>query len=173
MKLWKNTRTQKVINMAKEQINFANDKKINLNITTPRGLKFVEKADAIIMRCIDGDLGILSGHAPVLAVLGDGILRIFNNGVEKKLAVFGGIAEIGDKAVNILSTIAQLPEEIDLERAKLDCQEAEATIREESEELQIQGMQVLLRRSLVRIEISVHLEEAEYYEDNDEEKEEP
>lgn len=154
--------------MAKEETDLIRDKKIDLNITTPRGLKFTEKADSIIMRCIDGDLGILSGHAPVSTVLGDGILRIFNDGVEKKLAVFGGIAEIGDKTVNIFSTIAQHPEEIDLERAEADRQEVEATMQEESEELQIQGLQVLLRRSLVRIEVSVHMEEAEYYTDDDE-----
>lgn len=157
-----------MINMAKEETDLIRDKKIDLNITTPRGLKFTEKADSIIMRCIDGDLGILSGHAPVSTVLGDGILRIFNDGVEKKLAVFGGIAEIGDKTVNIFSTIAQHPEEIDLERAEADRQEVEATMQEESEELQIQGLQVLLRRSLVRIEVSVHMEEAEYYTDDDE-----
>ncbi len=157
-----------MINMAKEETDLIRDKKIDLNITTPRGLKFTEKADSIIMRCIDGDLGIISGHAPVSTVLGDGILRIFNDGVEKKLAVFGGIAEIGDKTVNIFSTIAQHPEEIDLERAEADRQEVEATMQEESEELQIQGLQVLLRRSLVRIEVSVHMEEAEYYTDDDE-----
>src|SRR5690554_2127972 len=156
--------------MAKQISDSVNDKKINLTITTPRGVKFVEKADLIIMRCIDGDLGVLPGHAPVSGVLCDGILRIYNNGIEKKLAVFGGIVEIEDKNVNILSTIAQRPEEIDLERAERDRREAEATIQEETEELQIQSLQVLLRRSLVRIEVSTHLEEDEYFEDNGEEE---
>lgn len=151
-----------MINMAEQQDDFVNDKKINLTITTPRGVKFVEKADTIIMRCIDGDLGVLSGHAPIFTVLGDGILRIFNDGVEKKLAVFGGIAEIGDTAVNILSTIAQRSEEIDLERAETDRRDAEATLLEESEELKIHSSHVLLRRSLVRIEVSLHLEDTEY-----------
>lgn len=153
--------------MAKQQTNAVNDKKIILNITTPRGLKFVEKADMIIMRCIDGDLGVLPGHAPVSAVLGDGILRIINKGIEKKLAVFGGIAEIKDKTVNIFSTIAQRPEEIDRERAERDRREAEATIQEESEEHQIRKLQVLLRHSLIRIEVSSHLEEADYIKADD------
>lgn len=149
--------------MTKEQTSPAVEKKITLNITTPRGLKFVEKADMIIMRCIDGDLGVLPGHAPVSAVLGDGILRIINNGIEKKLALFGGIAEIENKTVNIFTTIAQRPEEIDRERAERDAREAEATIREESEEHQVRKLQVLLRRALVRIEVSSHPEEAEYF----------
>ncbi|NLZ39195.1 MAG: ATP synthase F1 subunit epsilon [Firmicutes bacterium] len=142
-----------------------NDNKINLTIITPRGVKFVEKADMLIMRCIDGDLGVLPGHEPVSAVLGDGILSIFNNGVEKKLAVFGGIVEIEYQTVNLLSTIAQRPEEIDLERAERDRQEAEAALQEISEEHQTRRLQVLLHRSLVRIEVSTHREEAKYAED--------
>jgi len=140
----------------------AQRRKIDLTITTPRGVKFTEKADMVIMRCIDGDLGVLPGHAPVSAVLGDGIFRIINDGVEKKLAVFGGVAEIGGNRVNVFSTIAQRPEEIDRERAEADRREAEATMQEISETQQIRKLQVLLRHALIRIEVSSHLEEAEY-----------
>jgi F-type H+-transporting ATPase subunit epsilon len=125
----------------------------------------------IIMRCIDGDLGVLPGHARISTVLGDGIFRIYNNGVEKKLAVFGGIAEIGDKRVNVFSTIAQRPEEIDRERAEIDRRKAEA-ILEETEEHQNRKLQVLLRHSLIRIEVSSHLEDTEYLKYDDEEEDE-
>lgn len=169
MKSWTNTRTHRVVNMAEQDTNVVNDKKINLNITTPRGVKFKEEADMVIMRCIDGDLGVLPGHEPVTAILGDGILRVFNNGIEKKIAVFGGVAEIDEATVSILSTIAQRPEEIDLERAEQDRQEAEAALLEESQERQIHNSQVLLRRSLVRIEVNLHLEENKYSEEDNEE----
>lgn len=144
------------------------DKKINLTITTPRGVKFKEEADRLIMRCIDGDLGVLPGHEPLKAVLGDGILRIKNNNAVKKLAVFGGIVEIDDTEVNIFSTIAQRPDEIDLERAERDREEAEAAL-EATEELKFQGAHVVIRRSLVRIEVSLHLDEIDYDEEFDEE----
>lgn len=147
------------------------DKKINLNIITPRGVKFTEKADMIIMRSINGDVGVLPGHETVTTVLGDGILRIFNDGNMKKLAVFGGVAEIDDSSVRIMSTIAQLPEEIDLERAEADRLAAEAALVEESQELQVYNSQVLLRRSLVRIEVNLHLEENKYYEEDEEDNE--
>lgn len=155
--------------MRKNQADLAENKKINLTITTPRGVKFVEEADMVIMRCIDGDLGVLPGHEPLSAVLGDGILRIINDGVESKLAVFGGTAEIHDRTVNIFSTIAQRPEEIDRERAERDRREAEATLLEKSEEEQSKKLQVLLHRSLVRIEVSTHLDEGEYYQSGEEE----
>ena len=78
--------------MAKEKDKLVNKKKIDLNITTPRGLKFQEKADMIIMRCIDGNLGVLPGHEPT-AVLGDGIFR-YSMMVLKRNLPFGGVAEI-------------------------------------------------------------------------------
>ncbi|WP_067844157.1 ATP synthase F1 subunit epsilon [Amphibacillus sediminis] len=146
--------------MSEQQTELVNDEKINLTITTPRGVKFVEEADMLIMRCIDGDLGVLPRHEPVSTVLGEGILRIFNNGIEKKLAVFNGIVEINGTDVDIYTTIAQRPDEIDLERAEQDRREAEAAL-EAAEEIQMRSLQVTLRRSLVRIEVSLHLEDEE------------
>ena len=146
--------------MSEQQTELVNDEKINLTITTPRGVKFVEEADMLIMRCIDGDLGVLPRHEPVSTVLGEGILRIFNNGIEKKLAVFNGIVEINGTDVDIYTTIAQRPDEIDLERAEQDRREAEAAL-EAAEEVQMRSLQVTLRRSLVRIEVSLHLEDEE------------
>ncbi|BAM47808.1 ATP synthase F1 subunit epsilon [Amphibacillus xylanus] len=146
--------------MSEQQTELVNREKINLTITTPRGVKFVEEADMLIMRCIDGDLGVLPRHEPVSTVLGEGILRIFNNGIEKKLAVFNGIVEINGTDVDIYTTIAQRPDEIDLERAEQDRREAEAAL-EAAEEVQMRSLQVTLRRSLVRIEVSLHLEDEE------------
>ena len=143
--------------------NVQTEKKITLTITTPRGVKFVETADMIVLRSIDGELGVLPGHEPVSTVMGDGVLRIKNDGIEKYLAVFGGIVEISSNAVNILTTIAQSPDEIDLERAEEDRQEAEATIQEEFEEHMTQRLQVKQIRALVRIRVS----QTDFFPDSD------
>ena len=98
--------------------------------------------------------------------MGDGILRIFNNSGEKKLAVFGGIAEINATTVNIFSTIAQRPEEIARERAEADFRRAEETLIAQLEEQDIRRLQVLMHRSLVRLEVSSHGDEAGYGDDD-------
>ena len=158
--------------MAEEQTeNIISREKLNLTVTTPRGVKFEEKADMIIMRCIDGDLGVLPGHEPIQTVLGDGTLRIFNDDFEKKLAVFGGVVTIEDKDVNVFTTIAQRPGEIDLERAKADREKAEAAMNEIKDDAQFKRMQALMRRSMVRIEVNLQLEDTDYFnieEDEDE-----
>lgn len=134
-----------------------NAKKLTVTITTPRGVKIVEEADKVIMRAIDGTLGVLPRHAPLSTVLGDGVLKIVNNGVEKKLAVFGGVAEIINDTVNIFSTIAQSPDEIDAERAESDRLEAEAKLEEARE----RRMRVMQTRALIRIYVS----ESDFLED--------
>ena len=145
------------------------ENKIKLTITTPRGIKFVEEADMIVMRAIDGELGVLPGHAPLTTVLGDGVLRITNNGVEnKKLAVFGGVAEIKANAVDIFTTIAQSPEEIDLERAELDRQETEEAMREKREDNITRRLQVMQTRALIRI----HVSQADYFDGFDDDDDE-
>lgn len=151
--------------MMEQETSLLEAKKIILNITTPRGLKLSEEADMVIMRCIDGDFGVLPGHEPVSTVLGDGILRIINDGMEKKLAVFGGVVEVDNTSVNIYSTIAQKPEEIDLERAIRDREEAEAGILERTEELRYQSLGIGVRRALVRIEVSTNFEEDDFSEE--------
>lgn len=140
--------------------------KLTMTIVTPRGVKFTEEADMIIMRTLQGDMGVLPNHAPVTTVLGDGVLRIMNNGFEKNLAVFGGIAEIDGNNIQILSTIAQRPDEIDIERAEEDRIEAKAAIQEELDELMTRRLEVRQIRALVRLRVG----QTDFFEeDNDEE----
>lgn len=135
------------------------ENKIHLRITTPRGLKIDEQADMLIMRCIDGDMGILSGHDVVSTVMGDGILRVIDGNTEQKIAIFGGVAVVEKDTVNILTSIAQRPGEIDLTRAETDREQMEMLLQEKSDDIRMQGYQVLLRRALVRIEVSIYPED--------------
>lgn len=128
--------------------------KIHLRIITPEELKVDESADMVIMRCVNGDLGVLPGHCNYSAALGDGVLRIINGNSERKLAVLGGIAEIKNDVVTIVTNNAESPEEIDIKVAQDDRERAERRIKEKSGDLRIQSHQVLLRRALVRIEVS-------------------
>ncbi|MDI9472068.1 MAG: ATP synthase F1 subunit epsilon [Tissierellia bacterium] len=145
-------------------------RKLELNILTPRGVKFKREADFLAMRAVDGDIGILPNHAPMTSSLGDGILRILNDGEEEKLALFEGVVEIKDNVVNIYTTIAQHPEEIDLERARREKEEAEAALQEEREDFEMQNFLLQIRRALVRLEVGVHSTDIGYFEQFDEEE---
>ncbi|MDD2427268.1 MAG: ATP synthase F1 subunit epsilon [Eubacteriales bacterium] len=153
--------------MAEQKTDAKQKKKLALTIITPRGVKFEEEADMLIMRAIDGDLGVLPGHERLSTVLGDGVLRILNNGSESKIAVFGGVAEIHDKSVKIYSTIAQRPEEIDLERAERDRMAAEEAMSEKKDFASLRQVQAMLRRSYIRIEVNLHMEDVGYFDEVD------
>lgn len=115
----------------------------------------------VIVRSLNGDMGVLPGHEPTSAVLGDGILRIIDGKAEQKIAVFGGLAEVQNDAVNILTKFAEWPEDIDRARAENDRKKAEMLLQERADDLKIQSYQVLLRRALVRIEVSIYQEDEE------------
>jgi F-type H+-transporting ATPase subunit epsilon len=132
-------------------------KKLRLRIVTPEEIKFDENVDMVIMRCTTGDMGILHGHEPRSAVLSYGALRILNGGNERRLAVFGGLAEVQNNLLTILTNLAEWPDEIDRARAELDFERAERHMRERIGDLEIQSDQVQLRRAMVRIEVSSYV----------------
>ena len=71
-------------------------------------------------RTLDGDIGVLPGHAPILGVLADGgVVRIKRSeGDELVAAVHGGFVSVSSDVVRVLAESAELSEEIDVARAR-------------------------------------------------------
>ena len=128
-------------------------KKVRLRIITPKEVKFDEDVDMVIMRCTTGAMGILPRHEPRSAVLKYGALRILDGGNERRIAVFGGLAEVKNNVLTVLTNLAEWPEDIDHARALADLEHAERRLQERVDDIEIQDDQVLLRRALVRIEV--------------------
>jgi len=129
-------------------------RKLNLRIATPDNVKYDEEAEMVIMRCITGDMGILADHEPTSAILDYGILRIFNDEEERRMAVFGGIVQVGDNKVTILANDAQWPEDIDMAFVEAERDRMARRSQETQDDLQIQKDQVAMRRTLVQMEVS-------------------
>jgi len=130
------------------------DKKVHLQIITPVGIKVDEEIDMVIMRATTGDMGILPGHEARSAILDVGVLRRIQEGHEQHMAIFGGLVEIKDDKVTIITSLAEMPEEIDLARAEADLHWAEKRILEGKDNVEVQQGHVRARRSMVRIEVS-------------------
>ena len=129
-------------------------KKLNLKITTPDSVKYDDKAEMVIMRCITGDMGVLADHEATSAILDYGVLRIINNEEERRMAVFGGIAQIGENKLTILANDAQWPEDIDVAFVEAERDRVERRSQEALDDLDIQRDQILMRRTLVQMEVS-------------------
>jgi len=129
-------------------------RKLHLRITTPENVKYDEEAEMVIMRCITGDMGIMADHEATSAILDYGVLRILNNDEERRMAVFGGIAQVGDNKVTILANDAQWPEDIDMAFVEAERDRIARRTQESEDDLVIQRDQVLMRRTLVQMEVS-------------------
>ena len=129
-------------------------RKLHLRIATPDNVKYDEDAEMVIMRCITGDMGILADHEATSAILDFGVLRIINNEEERRMAVFGGIAQVGDNKVTILANDAQWPEDIDMAFVEAERDRMARRSQETLDDLTIQRDQVLMRRTLVQMEVS-------------------
>ncbi|MCZ3389477.1 MAG: F0F1 ATP synthase subunit epsilon [Actinomycetia bacterium] len=77
------------------------------------------EATMVIARTLDGDLGILTGHVPVLGELADGVVLIkTTDGEVVSAAVHGGFISVENDTVSLLAEVAELSNEIDVDRAR-------------------------------------------------------
>ena len=128
--------------------------KLRLKIITPDNTKFDDEAELVIVRTIEGEIGFMANHMACSSVLDYGALRMIDDGFERRIAVFGGIAQMRDNVLTVLANDAQWPEDIDLALVEAEREQTERRLQESVDDLEIQRDQVLMRRTLVQIEVS-------------------
>jgi F-type H+-transporting ATPase subunit epsilon len=101
---------------------------IRLEIVTPERLAYADDVDAVTVPGIEGELGVLPHHAPLLTTLGLGELRIRKGGAEEAFAIAGGFLQVRPDKVVVMAETADMASEIDLERAQEARREAERTL---------------------------------------------
>ena len=89
-------------------------KTFHLKIITPQAIVLDDKVEQIIARTIDGEIGILSEHTPVITPLSIAPFQYWQNGERKVAAVLGGMMEVSKEGVAIISDHAALAENIDV-----------------------------------------------------------
>ena len=93
--------------------------KLNVDIVTAERLVYSEQeVDELIVPGIEGELGVLPLHAPLLTMIQPGVLRVIKGGEEVAMAITGGFIEVRDNRVTILADSAERGEEIDVARAE-------------------------------------------------------
>ena len=103
----------------------------------------------------DGYFGVLSGHAPIIASLGVGMITIVPlTGQPVVLAVSGGFAEVVNDHVTILAETAEMAEQIDIERARLAVDRARARLIGVEEGADLDRARAALLRALNRLRVA-------------------
>lgn len=103
--------------------------RLHLRVVTPVRVVVDTEADEVTLPGALGALGILPGHAPLLATLSIGELSYRSATREHYLAVQRGFAEVAGDVVTVLADVAELPAEIDVEAAREDKTVAEVALR--------------------------------------------
>ncbi len=99
-------------------------------IVTQERLVFSEEVDSVNVPGVEGRMGILPNHAPLLTTLSVGELIISQDGVEQAFAIGGGVLDVGPTKVTVLADVAEHSDEIDQERAERAKEEAERLLAE-------------------------------------------
>jgi F-type H+-transporting ATPase subunit epsilon len=85
----------------------------HFDLVSPEKLAFSGEVDQVDVPGVEGDFGVLAGHAPVVAVIRPGILTVMAGGTQQKIIVLGGLAEVSDKGLTVLADVATSLQDLD------------------------------------------------------------
>ena len=125
-----------------------------LEIVTPEKLVVKEAVEEAQIPGLDGYLGILPGHAPLITELGVGVITYRAAGATKTLSVAWGFAEVLQDKVTILAETVERPDEIDVARAQQAKERAEQLLKSNDPELDYDRAQDDLRRAETRLKVA-------------------
>ena len=92
---------------------------LRVELVSPERIVYEGEAELVIARTTDGEIGFQPGHVPFVGNLVSSVIRIaLSDGGVQRIAVHSGFVEVSDNHVALLSDVAELAEDIDIERAK-------------------------------------------------------
>lgn len=124
---------------------------ITIDILTPERQVLQAHADSVVVPASDGELGILSHHAPLVAELQAGQIRMRTGNDTQYFAVSGGFIEVQNNHVVVLAETAEMAHDIDVERARQAAERAKAVLRAPAAALDLALAEAALRRALARL----------------------
>ena len=104
------------------------DGKIALEIVTPQGVALRTRVDDVQAPSVDGELGVLPGHLPLLAALRAGIVTFHVGADETRVAVGQGFIEVADDRALLLTDVYSSKEDVDPVRVRLDLKAADEAL---------------------------------------------
>ncbi len=127
---------------------------LKLDIVTAERVVYSAEVEEVIAPGVEGQLGILPHHAPLMTILQAGELVVKKGGQEEILAISGGFLEVRPDHVIILADQAERAEEIDAARAEAARKRAEERLKQRPAGVDETRAEAALRRALVRLQVA-------------------
>ena len=128
---------------------------LQLEIVTPERLAYSDTVDSVVLPGAEGEMGILPHHAPLLATLGVGELRIRKGSEEEEFAIVGGFVQVRPDKVVVMAETADMASEIDVEKAEAARREAEKALESGYVEgADLSAARASLQQALLRLRVA-------------------
>lgn len=120
---------------------------------TPEKVVFKGEAEMVVVKALDGEVGILAGHLPMVASLEPYMIRIKTGGEEKVLANGEGFMQVKPTEVLILCQTMEWPEEIELSRVQRAIEEHQAKLKNATSDAEYRLSRATLARAFARMAV--------------------
>lgn len=128
---------------------------LQLEVVTPERRVLSEAVDTTTIPGLNGELGILPGHTPLISQIKTGVLSYTTGGRTSQLHVSGGFVEVRDDHVSVLAEIAERPEEIDANQARTTRELVEKRLSAwTGTEEELDQARIELERAQVRVQLA-------------------
>jgi F-type H+-transporting ATPase subunit epsilon len=122
-----------------------------LEIVTPERKLYAKEVNMVMVKGVDGELGILPNHIPLVTPLRIAPVTAKVGNSDEVIAVHGGFMEVRKDKVVILAETAELPGDIDIDRAKAAKERAENRLEQKRDEIDFRRAELALQRAANRI----------------------
>jgi F-type H+-transporting ATPase subunit epsilon len=128
---------------------------LTLEIVTPEAKVYSDTIDSVVIPTVEGEIGVLPGHIPLLAQIEHGELRVTKGATVQWLAIGGGFAQIDGDRVRVLAENAITEEKIDEHAVETAMKRAEQQLKEakDMDPQQYEHLQSLVRYSGVQLAV--------------------
>jgi F-type H+-transporting ATPase subunit epsilon len=128
---------------------------LTLEIVTPEAKVYSDTVDSVVIPTVEGEIGVLPGHIPLLTQIENGELRVTKGASSQLLAVSGGFAQIDGDKIRVLAEHAITEEKIDEHAVEAALKRAEQELKEAKnlDPQQYEHLQELVRYSGVQLAV--------------------
>jgi F-type H+-transporting ATPase subunit epsilon len=127
---------------------------LRLEVVSPEGRIFTDDVDMVVVPGIEGELGILPHHTPLVTALGTGELRIRQSGAVQFMLISGGFVEVRPDKVVVMAFVAEHSDAIDAAAAAEARRAAEADLEAVHDPVDLARVRAALQTALMRERIA-------------------
>jgi F-type H+-transporting ATPase subunit epsilon len=132
---------------------------LTLKIITPERVVLDKPVEQVVARGMDGEFSILPGHEPFVSTLAIDVLRFIANGEEDAAAIMGGVLEVRNNEITVISDVAELDADIDEARAKQAKERAEAEKTQKKDNVEVYVSELALSKAMARLKAAELIKE--------------